>query len=174
MNPCKIGVPMEFAGPFTSTASFSYTLNQVRAVLFSVEGFSQIINNVLWDLVTGVVGGHVGFGVYAVTPGSATRGARLADTGPVSATAADQGLKTTPFLTPVILPCGIYCIAFTVDNASITCLTVNTGAFLPYNAIPEVFYGTAANASAAGQLPATLGLITAAASGPFPTMMLSN
>ncbi len=174
MNTPKIGVPLGLAGPFVSTATFSYNANQVRAVLFEVTGFSVTINNVLWDLVTGVAGGHAGFGIYAVTPGSATRGARLADTGPVSCTVADQGLKTTPFLTPVTLPAGEYCMAFTVDNASIACLTVNIGAILPYNATPEIFLGTAANASAAGQLPATLGLITAAASGPFPTMMLSN
>ncbi len=174
MSTPKIGVPLGTVGVVASTAAISYTANQVVAVLFEVGGFSVTINNVLWNLTVGVAGGHAGFGIYAVTPGSATRGARLADTGPISATVADQGLKTTPFLTPVTLPCGQYCMAFTTDNASDTFLTVNIGAILPYNATPEVFLGTAANASVAGQLPATLGVITPTNSKPFPTMMLSN
>ena len=174
MNPTKIGIPMGLAAPSLSSASVSYTANQVRAILFEVSGFSVTINQVLWNLTVGVAGGHVGFGIYAVTTGSTTRGLRLADTGPISATVADQGLKATAFITPVTLPPGQYCLAFTADNASITCLTVNAAAWLPFNATPEIHFGTSATASVAGQLPALLGAITAAANGPFPTCMLSN
>ena len=174
MNNTKIGVPLGLAGPFVSTAALSYGANAVNTVLFEVSGFSVTLNNVLWDLVSGINGSHVGFGIYTVTPGSATRGVMLADTGPVNSQIADQGLKITPFLTPVTLPCGQYCMAFTTDSASVTALTVNIGAIVPYNGTPEIFLGTAANASVAGQLPALLGVITASNSLKFPTMMLSN
>ena len=174
MSTPKIGVPLGLAGPFVSTAAISYVANTVNTVLFEVSGFSVTINNVLWDLVTGINGSHVGFGIYAVTPGSATRGTRLADTGPVNSQVADAGLKITPFLTPVTLECGQYCMAFTVDSASVTTLAVNIAAILPYNATPEVFLGTAANAGVAGQLPGALGAITPTNSLKFPTMMLSN
>ncbi len=177
MNPPKIGIPFDDFGPNISATSLTYSANLVNTVLFYVPGFSQTVVNVLWDLVTPQPASHVGFGIYAVTPGSATRGARLADTGPVASTVAGQTI--TPFLTPVTLPCGIYCMAFTTDNAAVaTTGVLPAGAGITvlnvYNLTPEIFLGSAANASVAGQLPATLGLITAVGAGKFPSIMLSN
>ena len=177
MNPPKIGIPLGKFGPFISLASVTYTANVVNTVLFEISGFSVTLANVLWNLQTGVALSHAGFGIYAVTAGSLTRGARLADTGPVSS--AGSGVMTTPFLAAVTLPCGIYCMAFTTDSASVATLGMapagtNITALNVYNLTPEGFVGTAANASVAGQLPATLGVITPAGASKFPTIMLSN
>ena len=177
MNAPMLGIPYDDFGPNISAAAAAYSTTVVNTVLFEVLGFSVTVANVLWDLVTPQAASHVGFGIYAVTDGSATRGARLADTGPVSSAAGT--LKTTPFLAPVTLPCGIYCMAFTTDNAAVSVMSVTPGGagvttLNVYNQTPEVFLGTAANAAAGGQLPPTLGLITGVGGLKFPTIMLSN
>ena len=178
MNPPKIGLPYGIFGPWLSVSQ-AYGVNVVNTVLFEVPGFSVTINNVLWSLLGGVAATHAGFGIYAVTPGSLTRGARLADTGPLPTLVANQGVNTSPFLAPVTLACGIYCMAFTSDSAATTFSGVlsageNINILNVYNLTPEGFVGTAANAAAAGQLPPTLGVITPVGAAKFPVSMLSN
>ena len=176
-NTPKIGIPYDRFAPFLSTAASVYVANSVPTILFEVPGFSVTINNVLWRLNTPQVGSDVGFGIYAVTPGSLTRGVRLADTGAVSAAAGT--LMTTPFSFPVTLPPGWYCMAFTTNNGAVAIDSVLPGgAFATgmnvFNQTPEGFLGTAANAGVGGQLPNLLGLITLIGATKFPSIMLSN
>ncbi len=178
MNTPKIGAPLGNLAPYLAVST-SFTANQVTCVLFEVAGFSVTINNVLWNLLGGVNATHAGFAIYAVTPGSTTRGVRLADTGPLATAVANQGVNTSPFITPVTLPCGQYCLAFNTDSAAITVSAmapagVNITVLTTYNLTPEGFIGVAANAGVAGQLPALLGVVTPNATAHFPVIMLSN
>ena len=178
MNTPKLGLPLGNLAPYLAVST-SFTANQVTAVLFEVSACSITINNVLWNLLGGVVNAAVGLGIYAVTTGSLTRGTRLADTGPLPAAVANQGVNTSPFIAPVTLRCGIYCMAFNTNSAAITLSGMspagnNITVLNMYNQKPEGFIGTAANAGVAGQLPTTLGLITATGAAKFPVLMLSN
>ncbi len=178
INPPKIGVPFGMVGPFVPAVTDVWTANQVQTCLFVVEGYSVTINRILWYQNTNVALSFCGFSIYAVTPGSATRGARLADTGPIDTSVGGGGAVNTPFLAPVTLAPGVYCLAFN-ESAGVQVLgTVPGGAtvnaFAMYNACPEVFTGTAANVAVAGQNPAALGVITAVNAQKFPVVLLSN
>lgn len=176
----KIGVPFGEIGPFISVAGSTVAANTVVAILFSVRQPNVSIGNVYWSLNTGVNGALAGFSIYAVTPGSTTRGVRLADTGPVAVSIANQGSIISPFIGgPVVLAEGVYCLAFSDNNAGVAFVGMspaggNITVINAYNVTPEVYLGTAANASVAGQNPALLGVITGIGSTHFPACLLSN
>ena len=62
MNTPKLGLPLGNLAPYLAVST-SFTANQVTAVLFEVSAFSITTNNVLWNLLGGVVNAAVGLGI---------------------------------------------------------------------------------------------------------------
>lgn len=174
----KIGVPFQECGSFVVTAALTYAANVVNTCLFLVSEGPVTINQVVYAQNNASVDG-IAFAIYAVTPGSTTRGARLADTGPITTIAA-AGPKSSPFLVPAVLTEGTYCLAYTNVGGIVQIAGISPGVGAPqtvlaaYNLCPEVYIGTAANPSVGGQMPATLGVITGVAGQHFPTCMLTD
>ena len=137
-----------------SSTAFSVptqTANQVRVFRF-LQPVELRVTTVIWELVTASGGTSGSVGVY--TADGATK---LIDTGA-------QPL-TTPGVIPitvtaVTLPAGWYCLAWTMDSATPTFRSVASPANFNVLNQTTVQKGSAANNSAAGVLPSTLGVIT--------------
>lgn len=174
----KIGVPFGMVGPFVANAATTYAANTPQTCLFVVEPAFVTISNIYWSLTANTLAQFVGFSIYNVTPGSSTRGTRIADTGPIDVNVTPIG-PVKSALGPVTLASGVYCLAFNASAATVTVLGAVPGggtitSINAYNGCPEVFYGSAANAAAAGQNPALLGVITGNSALHFPVVLLGN
>lgn len=141
------------------TSNVSVTVsanNQVRTVAF-VPPVDVPVNSIHFNLVTASAGGLCGVGVY-----SGDGNTKLIDSGAKSTTST--GVQSTTLGATVTLKAGtLYFLAYTADNttAALTGLVAQlTNATNVLNT-GTVQTGIAANSSASGVLPTTLGTITA-------------
>jgi hypothetical protein len=142
--------------PATATTTTSaLTANQVRVMQF-VLPFACTVRKVVSEITTLSVGGFYGVGLYDAA------GNRVVTTGAQSTT--NTGIFSVTLSTPVTLVPGVYYSAWTGDNTTVILRALTTGqtseTYMRTNAARN---GSAANASAAGVLPATLGTITSTA-----------
>jgi hypothetical protein len=138
-------------------SSWMTTPNGVNVVQFTMPVTFQV-SIVSMFVTANALGKFAGFGIY-----SADGATLIVDSHAMSLNAT--GLVTSP-ITSVLLPPGTYNYAQTSDSTTASMyvnsnsVSVNDGKFMNTNAgAPR--YATAANASIAGQLPATLGALTA-------------
>lgn len=131
--------------------------NDVKVRKFNLP-YSITIAEFAGRVTNAVSGKFVGFGIY-----SSDGNTLHIDTGPISA--ASLGAIVDTF-TPVTLSVGWYWFAWTADDTTIqmasSAIDANVAAHV-WNGNSIVHMGAAANASTAGQLPATLGTITGGA-----------
>ena len=150
------GIPMTAPYGLSLTGTtISTSNNQVSVFQFTLNA-PITISSVAMYVTANVGGATVNFGVYT------TAGAKLLDSGALSA--ANNNVAVSAPITPVTLPAGTYYFA---QSASSTGVQV-TGFTLSsthwddmVNATGSVKNGQAANATAAGAMPALLGAITA-------------
>jgi hypothetical protein len=117
---------------------------------------------------TTLSGGFMSSGIY-----SADGNSLLVDMGPCSTTSSSiLHIKTNS--TAVTLPAGWYWYAYTADNTNATYRASTAVADINgWNGLFALF-GYGANTSTAGQLPSTLGAVTAAAADTSATMPLGQ
>lgn len=144
-----------------STAAIS-TANQVRAVRFDL--FARIaITKIDFRIGTGVAASFVGAGIY-----NSDGTTLLVDSGAVDT--STNGVKTTTVGSVTLQP-GTYWFAYTANTATTLTGILGPSALsdtaLSTAGAGKIGYGTAANASVAGQLPSTLGAVTLANFAPL-------
>lgn len=127
------------------------TANQTRVWRFELA-LQLIVTNVVFEIVTGASGQFMAIGVY-----SSDGGTKLIDTGAFSTSA--NGVHSKVITAVTLLP-GWYCLAWTIDNTTATLRSTANSANFGINNNTVVQKGSAANASSAGVLPATLGALT--------------
>lgn len=143
----------------TGGVTISASNNQVCFCKFFLP-FQATISKIVIDVTTAQASSHAGIGIYDITGNI-----KLVDSGAIS-TAASNTVTTT--ITTVTLPPGSYILAWTTDNNTVQC----TGSAM--GNLPRLIggtggaaftgFGTAANASAGGVLPATLGALSTSTS----------
>lgn len=128
--------------------------NTVKAVEFVLPHYC-IVRKVVSEVTTTFNGGLYAVGLY-----NAAKTVLLVDSGAILTTTAQ--VNTITLATPVALPPGVYWLAYTGDNTTFVLRGLTTGGTASYNMMTKnaARMGGAANASAAGVLPATLGAIT--------------
>lgn len=140
-----------------STAGPSALANNVHVFLF-VVAYTITINKIVYNVATLSASDKWAFGIY-----SSDGNTKLIDSGVISPTATNTALSIT-LGTPVTLPPGEYYFAQTASGT--TALSsfqqTNTAAVPPMVNKNRNRIGLAANASAAGVLPSTLGAISTA------------
>lgn len=134
-----------------SGGTFTQTANEVRVMQF-VLPFRAKVSSVRVTIGTLSVGGKYGVGIYNASKNLVAS----------AVIATDSAVSVTQAITPVTLEPGIYWFAWTMDNAvAATNVMTGQGTYINVMNTTTARYGTAANASAAGVLPATLGVVTA-------------
>jgi hypothetical protein len=142
------------AGTGLSSASPTSSNNQVYVIQFTLP-YAMVVNKIVCKITAGNGAGDLwGYGIY-----SSDGTTKLVDTGAIST--ASAGLVSTT-ITPATLPAGTYFFAQTSSG------TTATSPFFAMDAsnLVGMFnanrqrYGLAANVSAAGVLPASLGAIS--------------
>lgn len=148
----RLYVPI-FQGGAASTGIGS--ANQVRCMQFPVYG-TITVNKIAFRTVVGTGGTNGAVGVYSLA------GSRLIDSGPKSSAGSGSYLETTLGAAVILTP-GEYLWCQTADSTSPTFMSVSTavGMLTLYTQNQTTAIYSAANASSAGQLPATLGTLTA-------------
>lgn len=157
------GFPM-MSLPFLSNGgvtnmTVSANADQVSVFQFSLDS-SWTLSRVSCYVGVGAATGLFNFGIYD------SSGNKLVDSGGLDGTSGTV-IKSNA-ITPVVLPKGVYYLAM---SSHVTSNQVQGVSFssIPMvnilNAFGSVKNGTAANATVAGVMPATLGTITAAVSG---------
>lgn len=137
-------------------ASWVPVPNQVSVIQFVLDVTFQI-SKVSINIIANAIGKHAGFGIY-----SGDGNTKIIDSGPM---ALDSITVLTSSIGPFVLAPGTYFYAQTSDTTTATLNTsssvsLNDAALMNANSsFPR--YAVAANASVAGQLPTTLGTLTA-------------
>jgi hypothetical protein len=154
VSPTGLGVS-NYESPVASA-------NTVQAYQF-VLLFTITISHITFAYYPGVIGNHVGFGIY-----SADGTTKLVDTGAVAFTSNTGGSQTTT-ISPVTLSPGVYWFAQTGDTtAAILVASPSSAPTTDYNyyywnnASVHPKSIVAGNASTGGALPSSLGTLTAA------------
>jgi len=148
-------IPLNFGSGNGSTGIGS--ANLVKGMHFTLQCATTVnITSARVQNTGGATTAHLGWGIY-----SANGNTLLVDSGPVLTDS--NAVKQVTLGSTVILPAGEYLFAWTLDS---TVPTINSfgldttyQAFINQATNPKIW--TAANASVAGQLPATLGTLTA-------------
>ena len=145
-----------YAGTTLGGAVVGSTANQVNVYQFQLLA-SYTISKVSVRVVTGVAASTMNFGVYSAA------GAKLLDSGAIS-TATSSSNQSVTLGTPVTLPPGVYYYAQSCTSTASTVLSLPLG--IPASTpnlmnLNAVRVGQAANVTAGGVLPATLGTISA-------------
>lgn len=140
--------------PTATTTAGIGSVNQVRFLRFYLPG-SLTVNRIAFRCGSSGIAANFGVGIY-----NSAGTSLLVDSGPV-ANAANT-TKDVAQGAPVVLAAGDYILAWTADNTGPTLVVqaIATGANFALNAT-TVQHGTAANASVGGQLPGTLGALSA-------------
>lgn len=128
-------------------------INQVRFYQIVVP-WKIVVGRIISEVVAaGGAGTRYGLGIYSAA------GARLLQTGPIAADAI--AVNNAALVAPVTLDPGVYLYAYTADSTTVTFRSYSLPAGVNglINAT-SVKLGQAANAGAAGVLPATLGALT--------------
>jgi hypothetical protein len=141
--------------PRTQGASWSPTNNQVSVIQFTTDCSFQV-SKITMSVIGNALGKFAGFGIY-----SADGNTKIVDSAAMSVNA--NGLITAS-ITPVLFGPGTFNYAQTSDSTTASIylspsVSTNDSNFMNANvAAPR--YAVAANASVAGQLPATLGALS--------------
>lgn len=149
-----VGPTLGFPQTTGASANLVTTSNTVRVALFFVAA-SMTLTKSATQVVGGSNGTKFSFGIYN------SSGTKVIDSGIF--TVAGTGIQTSTFGSVTLTP-GFYYFAQTTDNnVGVQCTSLSLGsttlaALLNSNL---VVYGTAANASTAGSLPSTLGVVSA-------------
>jgi hypothetical protein len=142
--------------PATAAAGSAYagTANQVRFILFTLDA-TWSIAKVAYNITAAVAGSHVAFAIY-----SADGNTKLVDSGALSGAAI--GNFSQNLAAPVLIGPGDYIFAWTADNTGVTGYGISAYVGVPGGIITanQTRYGSVANPSAAGVMPAQLGVLT--------------
>lgn len=151
------GLGLSYAYAQGGAADWNFAVNKVAIVEFTLVA-PVTISKVITQVNANIAASHFGVGIYDAN------GNLLADSGALTAASgAGTPVSTALRQGTVTLPAGVYYFAWTSDTASLNMIFWGAS-IAPAPTIPNknnVRYGTAANASTAGQLPATLGALTA-------------
>lgn len=166
---CMIILPFD-GSQSAGTLGSVFTANQTIVYKFFLPR-TITVNSITTEILTLLAASKVGCGVYSLDGNT-----RLIDSGPLDS--STTGAKTTAVSAVVLAGNAYYWAAFNVTSA--TTLQFAETFIRPgvVNGGSATFLGVAANASSAGQLPATLGVITptasTASSCPFMVFKLQN
>ena len=158
------GIPM-MAGiyqvPTLSAVSPSTSSDQISVFLFQLTTSYTIRTVSAYIVSGGIAGSTMNFGIYSTT------GAKLIDSGGLTASSSSTAESVT-LGAPVVLAPGSYYFAQSSHSTSATCTGYGVGS-APLEAIinarTTVKVGQAANSTASGVMPSTLGTITSDALG---------
>jgi hypothetical protein len=155
------GVFLNLPQGATATTT-AFTANQVRVFQFVIP-YSTKIGHMIFNISTLHAGGHCDFGIYDSSGGSGSGGNLLLHTGSVSTGSA--GVNSTA-ITPVTLNPGIYYLAYVSDDTTVVFSGNSSPSAAAFNVANQnaARAGTAANAAAAGFLPASTGTLTGSSS----------
>jgi hypothetical protein len=151
------GMPItSMFGTAPSAEPVGNSANQITVWQFTLLS-QYTISAVSCPVVTGVGGATFNFGIYT------TAGNKLVDSGAINAATSATNPRNT--ITPVVLPIGTYYFAASATSSSATAQSypLNSGGVSMENCINaagSVKVGQAANPTAAGVMPSTLGTIS--------------
>ena len=137
------------AGAVFAVANTVYCINMVLP-------FRCVVGQVASNVTTLQSGKFYGFGLYDMNKDLVVR------TGAQSSTST--GVKTTSTSATVTVEPGPYWFCSSGDDTGIQLLRVNVDSFIGTSDLAQILF-TAANASSAGVLPATLGTLTGSNAG---------
>lgn len=157
-------LPSEFTAGTPSSTPVGAN-NQVRAQRIYIDRRITFAN-LYFEVMTASAGGNCAVAVY-----NAAGTTKLIDSGAISTTAT--GMKTTAV--SITLDKGYYWFAWTADNTTAAFRGLPQSVnWTPIQNEGTVHAGTAANASVAGAMPATLGVISAVSGMNVPIVKLQG
>lgn len=149
------GFPMMAPYGYAITnGSVSTTIDQITVFQFTLNS-PWTIRTVACNVVTGAASGSFNFGIYNPA------GNKLVDSGSLSGVSSNVIVSNT--ITPVTLPAGSYYFAVSAHVTSNTATAYSLNSTVLESVLNNsgtVKVGQAANKTAAGVMPATLGTIT--------------